>query len=45
MSGARKDDETAAAPMDEIDRKLLELLQKDATLSIAQLAERITQIL
>jgi Lrp/AsnC family transcriptional regulator len=27
--------------MDEIDRKLLELLQGDATLSIAQLAERI----
>ena len=27
--------------MDEIDRKLLELLQDDATLSIAQLAERI----
>ena len=27
--------------MDEIDRKLLELLQNDATLSIAQLAERV----
>jgi len=27
--------------MDEIDRKLLELLQEDATLSIAQLAERV----
>jgi Lrp/AsnC family transcriptional regulator len=27
--------------MDEIDRKLLELLQDDATLSIAQLAERV----
>ena len=27
--------------MDEIDRKLLQLLQEDATLSIAQLAERV----
>jgi len=27
--------------MDEIDRQLLELLQHDATLSIAQMAERI----
>ncbi len=27
--------------MDEIDRRLLELLQDDATLSIAQMAERV----
>jgi len=30
-----------AADMDEIDRQLLELLQQDATLSIAQMAERV----
>jgi Lrp/AsnC family transcriptional regulator len=27
--------------MDEIDRKLLEIIQEDATLSIAQIAERV----
>jgi Lrp/AsnC family transcriptional regulator len=31
----------SAEPMDRIDRKLLELLQDDATLSIAQLADRV----
>jgi Lrp/AsnC family transcriptional regulator len=41
MSSARKDDETSVEPMDEVDRKLLDILQDDATLSIAQLAERV----
>jgi Lrp/AsnC family transcriptional regulator len=36
-----KTTKTPADRMDEIDRKLLQLLQEDATLSIAQLAERI----
>lgn len=41
MSGARGGDAGSAEPMDRIDRKLLELLQDDATLSIAQLADRV----
>lgn len=40
MSGV-DGDTSPAAPMDRIDRKLLELLQDDATLSIAQLADRV----
>ena len=31
----------AERPMDEIDRKLIELLQEDATLSVAQMADRV----
>jgi Lrp/AsnC family transcriptional regulator len=41
MNSVRGGDTSLVEPMDRIDRKLLELLQDDATLSIAQLADRV----
>jgi Lrp/AsnC family transcriptional regulator len=41
MSTARGGETRPVEPMDRVDRKLLELLQDDATLSIAQLADRV----